>query len=51
VEDKAGGDEDDEMDYTTSLLYDDVDVRRNDLIHIDEGLWLRANSPLIYVCK
>ncbi|GJW38053.1 hypothetical protein Tco_0060973 [Tanacetum coccineum] len=38
VEDKAGGDEDDEMDYTTSLLYDDVDVRRNDPVHIDEGV-------------
>ncbi|GJZ91867.1 hypothetical protein Tco_0663932 [Tanacetum coccineum] len=26
------------MDYTTSLLYDDVDVRRNDPVHTDEGL-------------
>ncbi|GKD12144.1 hypothetical protein Tco_1196551, partial [Tanacetum coccineum] len=29
ITDKAGGDEDEEMDYTTSQLYDDVDIRLN----------------------
>ncbi|GJS03271.1 hypothetical protein Tco_0319779 [Tanacetum coccineum] len=37
AEDNAEGDEDEEMDYTTSLLYDDVDVRRNNPVHTDEG--------------
>ncbi|GJS80152.1 hypothetical protein Tco_0730033 [Tanacetum coccineum] len=34
---KAEGVEDEEMDYTTSLLYEDMDVRRNDLVYTDEG--------------
>ncbi|GJW11382.1 hypothetical protein Tco_1577209 [Tanacetum coccineum] len=29
IKDKAEGDEDEEMDYTTSQLYDDVDIRLN----------------------
>ncbi|GJV16041.1 hypothetical protein Tco_1361364 [Tanacetum coccineum] len=30
ITDKAEGDEDEEMDYTTSQLYDDVDIRLNE---------------------
>ncbi|GKA30159.1 retrovirus-related pol polyprotein from transposon TNT 1-94, partial [Tanacetum coccineum] len=36
VEDKAEGDKDEGMDYTTNLLYDDVDVRMNEPTHADE---------------
>ncbi|GJR84192.1 retrovirus-related pol polyprotein from transposon TNT 1-94 [Tanacetum coccineum] len=36
VEDKAEGGKDEGMDYTTNLLYDDVDVRMNELTHADE---------------
>ncbi|GJR32076.1 hypothetical protein Tco_1108308 [Tanacetum coccineum] len=35
--DKAEGDEDEEMDYTTSQLYDDVDIRLNELVDSDKG--------------
>ncbi|GKE51401.1 hypothetical protein Tco_1486557 [Tanacetum coccineum] len=35
--DKAGGDEDKEMDYTTSQLYDDVDIRLNEPVDSDKG--------------
>ncbi|GJT27858.1 hypothetical protein Tco_0908133 [Tanacetum coccineum] len=35
--DKAKGDEDEEMDYTTSLLYDDVDIRLNEPVDTDKG--------------
>nr|GEX71898.1 hypothetical protein [Tanacetum cinerariifolium] len=34
---KAKGDEDEEMDYTTSQLYDDVDIRLNELVDTDKG--------------
>ncbi|GJV58105.1 hypothetical protein Tco_1459110, partial [Tanacetum coccineum] len=37
VVDKAKGDEDEEMDYTTSLLYDDVDIRMNEPVDADKG--------------
>nr|GEX00521.1 hypothetical protein [Tanacetum cinerariifolium] len=37
IADKAEGDEDEEMDYTTSQLYDDVDVRLNELVDTDKG--------------
>ncbi|GJS17217.1 hypothetical protein Tco_0411689 [Tanacetum coccineum] len=37
VEDKAKGVEDEKMDYTTSLLYDDVDVRLNNPFHTNDG--------------
>ncbi|GJW53053.1 hypothetical protein Tco_0097138 [Tanacetum coccineum] len=37
IADKAEGDEDKEIDYTTSLLYDDVDIRLNELVYIDKG--------------
>ncbi|GKB26525.1 hypothetical protein Tco_0865926 [Tanacetum coccineum] len=34
--DKAEGDEDEEMDYTTSQLYDDVDIRLNEPVDTDK---------------
>ncbi|GKD25497.1 hypothetical protein Tco_1231711 [Tanacetum coccineum] len=37
VEDKVEGDEDKGMDYTTNQFDDDVDVRRNEPVNIDEG--------------
>nr|GEV88497.1 copia protein [Tanacetum cinerariifolium]GEV89626.1 copia protein [Tanacetum cinerariifolium] len=37
VADKAEGNEDEEMDYTTSHLYDDVDIRLNVLVDSDKG--------------
>ncbi|GJV06032.1 hypothetical protein Tco_1343688 [Tanacetum coccineum] len=37
IVDKAEGDEDEEMDYTTSVLYDDVDIRLNEPVHTDKG--------------
>ncbi|GKB18952.1 hypothetical protein Tco_0852875 [Tanacetum coccineum] len=36
ITDKAKGDEDEEMDYTTSQLYDDVDIRVNELVDSDK---------------
>ncbi|GKD99158.1 hypothetical protein Tco_1383055, partial [Tanacetum coccineum] len=33
---KAEGDEDEEMDYTNSQLYDDVDIRLNEPVDIDK---------------
>ncbi|GKD33526.1 hypothetical protein Tco_1249035, partial [Tanacetum coccineum] len=37
IADKAEGDEDEEMDYTTSQLYDDVDITLNELVDTDKG--------------
>nr|GEV73781.1 hypothetical protein [Tanacetum cinerariifolium] len=37
ITDKAEGDEDEEMDFTTSQLYDDVDIRLNEPVDTDEG--------------
>ncbi|GJW46450.1 hypothetical protein Tco_0078096 [Tanacetum coccineum] len=37
IADKTEGDEDEKMDYTTSLLYDDVDIRLNELVDTDKG--------------
>nr|GEX56228.1 retrovirus-related Pol polyprotein from transposon TNT 1-94 [Tanacetum cinerariifolium] len=36
ITDKAKGDEDEEMDYTTSQLYDDVDIRLNEAVDSDK---------------
>ncbi|GJY76995.1 hypothetical protein Tco_0482111 [Tanacetum coccineum] len=36
-DDKAKGDEDEEIDYTTSQLYDDVDIRLNEPVDTDKG--------------
>ncbi|GKE73739.1 hypothetical protein Tco_1535780 [Tanacetum coccineum] len=43
ITDKAEGDEDEEMDYTSSLLYDDVDIRMNEL----PALVISESSPVI----
>ncbi|GJU22116.1 hypothetical protein Tco_1155458 [Tanacetum coccineum] len=37
ISDKAKGDGDEEIDYTTSHLYDDVDIRLNELVDTDKG--------------
>ncbi|GJX95440.1 hypothetical protein Tco_0351238 [Tanacetum coccineum] len=37
IADKYEGDEEEEMDYTTSLLYDDVDIRMNEPVYADKG--------------
>nr|GEX47351.1 hypothetical protein [Tanacetum cinerariifolium] len=37
ITDKAEGDEDEEMDYTTSQLYDDVDIRLSEPVDTDKG--------------
>nr|GEV35758.1 hypothetical protein [Tanacetum cinerariifolium] len=37
VADKVEGDEYEEVDYTTSLLYDDVDIRLNEPVDTDKG--------------
>ncbi|GKE41554.1 hypothetical protein Tco_1468838 [Tanacetum coccineum] len=36
ITDKAEGDEDEKMDYTTSQLYDDVDIRLNKPVQADD---------------
>nr|GEY29212.1 hypothetical protein [Tanacetum cinerariifolium] len=38
ISDKAEGGEDEERDYSTSQLYDDVDIRLNEPVDIDEGI-------------
>nr|GEW14620.1 hypothetical protein [Tanacetum cinerariifolium]GEW40464.1 hypothetical protein [Tanacetum cinerariifolium] len=37
ISDNVEGDEDEEMDYTTSQLYDDVDIRLHEPVDADEG--------------
>ncbi|GJW11323.1 retrovirus-related pol polyprotein from transposon TNT 1-94, partial [Tanacetum coccineum] len=37
ITDKAEGDNDEEMDYKTSQLYDDVDIRLNESVDTDKG--------------
>ncbi|GKC98331.1 hypothetical protein Tco_1168606 [Tanacetum coccineum] len=37
ITNKAEGDEDEEIDYTTSQLYDDVDIRLNEPVDSDKG--------------
>ncbi|GJW55319.1 hypothetical protein Tco_0099404 [Tanacetum coccineum] len=37
ITDKAEGDEDEEMDYTISQLYNDVDIRLNEPVDSDKG--------------
>ncbi|GKC92249.1 hypothetical protein Tco_1157691, partial [Tanacetum coccineum] len=36
ITDKIEGDEDEEMDYTTSLVYNDVDIRLNEPVQADD---------------
>ncbi|GKB64986.1 hypothetical protein Tco_0921172 [Tanacetum coccineum] len=38
VDDNAEGDKDEEMDYTTSQLYDDVDIRLNKPVQADDEM-------------
>ncbi|GJW29662.1 copia protein [Tanacetum coccineum] len=38
ITDKAEGDEDEEMYYTTSLLYDDIDIRLNEPVDSDKEI-------------
>nr|GEX66361.1 hypothetical protein [Tanacetum cinerariifolium] len=45
ITDKAEGDEDEEMDYTTSQLYDDVDIRLNELVDTDKGFVQEEDIP------
>nr|GEX14148.1 hypothetical protein [Tanacetum cinerariifolium] len=44
VADKVEGDEDEEMDYTTSQLYNDVDIRLNESVDTDKGLPIQQQS-------
>ncbi|GJV48756.1 hypothetical protein Tco_1438968 [Tanacetum coccineum] len=44
ITDKAEGDEDEEMDYTTSQLYDDVDIRLNEPVDIDKIFPIRMKK-------
>ncbi|GJX94586.1 hypothetical protein Tco_0349172 [Tanacetum coccineum] len=37
ITDKTEGDKDEEMDFTTNQLYDDVDIRLNELVDTDKG--------------
>ncbi|GJY69210.1 hypothetical protein Tco_0472192 [Tanacetum coccineum] len=37
IADKVEGGEDEEIDYTTSMLYDDVDIRMNEPVDADKG--------------
>nr|GEU94395.1 putative reverse transcriptase domain-containing protein [Tanacetum cinerariifolium] len=37
IADKVEGDEDEEMDYTTSQLYNDMDIRLNEPVDTDKG--------------
>nr|GFA43278.1 hypothetical protein [Tanacetum cinerariifolium] len=46
VDDNAKGDKDEEMDYTTSQLYDDLDIRLNEPVHNDEGLVQKEDEHL-----
>nr|GEU89316.1 hypothetical protein [Tanacetum cinerariifolium] len=41
VDDNAEVDKDEEIDYTTSQLYDHVDIQMNEPVHTDEGLVLK----------
>ncbi|GKB40494.1 hypothetical protein Tco_0885436 [Tanacetum coccineum] len=45
ITDKAEGDEDEEIDYTTSQLYDDVDIRLNEPVDTDKGFIQEEDIP------
>ncbi|GKA67992.1 retrovirus-related pol polyprotein from transposon TNT 1-94, partial [Tanacetum coccineum] len=45
ITDKVEGDEDEKMDYTTSQLYDDVDIRLNEPVDTDKGLVQEEDIP------
>nr|GEW54930.1 hypothetical protein [Tanacetum cinerariifolium] len=42
--DKAKGDEDEEMDYTTSQLYDDVDILMNKPVQVDDETFYKEGT-------
>nr|GEV22015.1 hypothetical protein [Tanacetum cinerariifolium] len=48
ITNKAEGDEDEEIDYTTSQLYDDVDIRLIKPVYTDEGFVQEEDIPHIY---
>nr|GEY38765.1 hypothetical protein [Tanacetum cinerariifolium] len=45
ITDKSEGDEDEEMDYTTSQLYDDVNIKLNELVDTDKGFVQEEDIP------
>ncbi|GJY39302.1 hypothetical protein Tco_0425666 [Tanacetum coccineum] len=45
ITDKAEGDEDKEMDYTTSQLYDDVDIRLNKPVQANDETVQKEDTP------
>ncbi|GKD64774.1 hypothetical protein Tco_1306882, partial [Tanacetum coccineum] len=45
ITDKAEGDEDEKMDYTTIQLYNDVDIRLNELVDTDKGFVQEEDIP------
>ncbi|GJY26656.1 hypothetical protein Tco_0401382 [Tanacetum coccineum] len=47
ITDKAEGDEDEEMDYTTSQLYDDVDIRLNKPVQADDEMVQKKTEVLV----
>ncbi|GKB01134.1 hypothetical protein Tco_0829178 [Tanacetum coccineum] len=46
ITDKAEGDEDEEMDYTTNQLYDDVDIRLNEQLILINSLFKRRKTEV-----
>nr|GEU60229.1 uncharacterized mitochondrial protein AtMg00810-like [Tanacetum cinerariifolium] len=50
VKDKAEGDEDKGMDYTTNQLDDDVDVRLNEPVNADEG-FIQKEVPVSVITE
>nr|GEV41838.1 hypothetical protein [Tanacetum cinerariifolium] len=46
-DDKAEGDEDEEIDYTTSQLYDDVDIRLDEPVDTDKRVCSRGGGLLL----
>nr|GEZ73337.1 hypothetical protein [Tanacetum cinerariifolium] len=46
ITDKVKGDEDEELDYTTNQLYDDVDIRLNKPVDTDKGLFKRRKTEV-----
>ncbi|GJU89540.1 hypothetical protein Tco_1301963 [Tanacetum coccineum] len=49
IADKAEGDKDEEMDYTTSLLYDDVDIRLNKPVETVKGFCFKSRNTEVPV--
>ncbi|GJW97295.1 hypothetical protein Tco_0179103 [Tanacetum coccineum] len=51
ITDKAEGDEDKEMDYTTSQVYDDVDMRLNEPVDTDKGFVQEEGTDAVMTNK